>query len=179
MKFAYADPPYIGQARKHYAQEAARHGRVASEVDHPALIERLVAEFPDGWALSLKSNSLRDLLPLCPPTCRVLAWVKPYAMFKKNVPLTYAWEPVIFSGGRRGPTTRYEHFTFDWHIAARTDTQPNMTLTAKGAKPITFCLWLLAAFGFQPGDEMIDLFPGTGTMEQAVRIHGGQLRIAL
>lgn len=44
MKFAYADPPYIGQAKRHYQSE---------EVDHEKLIKRLINEYPDGWALSL------------------------------------------------------------------------------------------------------------------------------
>ena len=37
--FAYADPPYIGQARRHYQQD---------EVDHKKLIEQLVTLYPDG-----------------------------------------------------------------------------------------------------------------------------------
>jgi hypothetical protein len=71
---AYADPPYIGQAAKYYAGQPD----YAGEVDHRALIQRLVADFPDGWALSCTSNSLRFLLPLCPQDVRVGAWVKPF-----------------------------------------------------------------------------------------------------
>jgi len=39
MKFAIADPPYVGQAKLHYGSE---------EVDHAALIQQLVDEYPDG-----------------------------------------------------------------------------------------------------------------------------------
>lgn len=176
MRFAYADPPYVGKARKHYAHEAARDGRVASEVDHPALIERLVSEFPDGWMLSCSSTSARWLWSLTPPETRMLSWVKDFAMPKKNVYPMYAWEPVLMCGGRRQPCTSSVP---DWHMASRANMRPDVTHTAKGAKPITFCLWLLRCLGFERGDEMVDLFPGTGTMDLAVRIHAGEIRIAL
>jgi hypothetical protein len=176
VRFAYADPPYVGQARKHYAKEAAREGRVASEVDQAALIERLVAEFPDGWAFSCSSTSARSLWALTPRDTRMLAWVKPFAMPKKNVYPMYAWEPVLMRGGRRQPPTSSAP---DWHLASRASTCPDVTQTAKGAKPVTFCLWLLKCLGFEPGDEMVDLFPGTGTMGHAVRILAGELRMAL
>jgi len=57
MRFAYADPPYMGQAKKHYS-----HDPNCAEVDHAALIERLNAY--DGWALSLSTPSLKHILPL-------------------------------------------------------------------------------------------------------------------
>lgn len=106
MRFAYADPPYIGQARRHYK---------CPEVDHAALIERLVAEFPDGWALSCSSPSLRQLLPMCPEAARVGSWVKPFAVFKPGVNPAYSWEPVIYMGGRKRGRT--EPTVRDWHSA--------------------------------------------------------------
>ena len=51
----YADPPYIGQAKKHYGLE---------EVDHKALI--LDLEAYDGWALSLSGPTLQQILAMCP-----------------------------------------------------------------------------------------------------------------
>ena len=48
MHFAYADPPYIGQAKKHY-----KHDPRCAEVDHADLVRKLEAEYPDGWAISL------------------------------------------------------------------------------------------------------------------------------
>ncbi|KKL95020.1 hypothetical protein LCGC14_1858790 [marine sediment metagenome] len=53
MKFAYADPPYIGQARKHY-------GKDAREVNHEILINTLCNEY-EAWALSLSSSSVRQI----------------------------------------------------------------------------------------------------------------------
>lgn len=99
MRFAYADPPYMGQAKRHYGKEPTYGG----EVDHAALIASL-AEY-DGWALSLSSPSLREILPLTPPDTRVMAWVKPFASYKPNVNPAYAWEPVLVHGGRKRDRT--------------------------------------------------------------------------
>ena len=37
---------------------------------------------------------------MCPAGVRVGAWVKTFCAFKKGVRPAYAWEPVIFTGGR-------------------------------------------------------------------------------
>lgn len=101
MKCAYADPPYLGCG----ALYSAHHPDALVWDDpeaHRALIARLCDEFPDGWAMSCSSPSLKTLLPMCPDDCRVSPWVKPFAVFKPNVGVAYAWEPVIWRGGRRG-----------------------------------------------------------------------------
>lgn len=64
MKFAYADPPYVGQAKKHYSADPR-----CAEVDHAELIARLCADFPDGWALSLSSPSLKQNNRALPGRC--------------------------------------------------------------------------------------------------------------
>jgi hypothetical protein len=148
VRFAYADPPYLGCG--HYYPER-------TEVDHAALLAQLVADFPDGWALSCSSPSLRVLLPLCPPTTRVLAWVKPFASFRPHVNPAYVWEPVLVHGGR--PHARTDDTIRDWHAAS---VRARDTLI--GAKPASFCSWLLDVLNVQPNDELIDLFPGTGIM---------------
>src|SRR5688572_9677356 len=108
MRIAYADPPYPGESHFYDAPTRPRAKvtyqpgpDAAGEVDHPALIARLVADFPDGWALSTKASALRDLLPLCPPRARVMPWVKPFASFKPGINPAYAWEPIIVFGGRK------------------------------------------------------------------------------
>lgn len=151
MKFAYADPPYPGCA-KLYAEKR--------EVDHAELVARLVAEFPDGWALSTSSVGLRTVLPLCPESARVLAWVKPFAVFKPNVGLAYAWEPVIFSGGRK--RTRTQPTARDW-VSANVTLRRGMV----GAKPEAFCAWLFECWNARPDDELVDLFPGSGAVTAA------------
>jgi hypothetical protein len=150
MRFAYADPPYIGQARKHYS-----HDPRCAEVDHAKLIRTLMVMYSDGWALSCSAPSLQTILELCPSKVRVGAWVKPFAVFKPNVNPGYTWEPVLFYGGRkRGremPTLR------DWVSC-------NITLKRGlvGAKPDAVVRWIAEFLNVQPGDTVTDLFPGTG-----------------
>lgn len=154
MRFAYADPPYPGQARKHYAKEDS----YAGEVDHAQLLMRL-QDF-DAWALSTSSSALSLVLPLCPPFTRIGAWVKPFAVFKANVNPAYAWEPVLFCGGRKRPRTA--ETVRDWCAV-------NITLRRglAGAKPEGFCFWVFSLLGAQRGDELVDLFPGTGAVTRA------------
>lgn len=153
MKFAYADPPYPGQAKKHYTNDPS--GIKPAEVDHVELVERLMREYPDGWALSTSSTALQDVLAMCPKGVRVMAWVKPFCSFKVGVNPAYAWEPVVvWRGRKRGrnvPTVR------DWVSA-------NITLRkgTHGAKPEAFVLWLFEVLNIQPGDYFDDLFPGSG-----------------
>lgn len=155
MRFAYADPPYPMQAMRHYGMP---------EVDHKLLIGRLCAEFPDGWALSTSSPALRDLLPMCPDDVRVGAWVKPFAIFKPNVNPAYAWEPVIWRGGRRGDRERKT--VRDW-------VSENITLRKGlvGVKPEKFSMWVFELLGANGGDELVDLFPGSGAVSLAWAKH--------
>jgi hypothetical protein len=151
MRCAYADPPYLGQAKRHYHTE---------EINHAELIDRLCTDFHEGWALSCSSPSLAHILPLCPQGIRIAAWVKPFAIYKPHVNPAYAWEPVIFYGGRK--RSRQEPTVRDW-VAC------NITLKRGlcGAKPEDFCLWIFALLGLQRGDELVDLFPGSGAVTSA------------
>lgn len=152
MRFAYADPPYIGQAKRHYGPDA-------SEVNHELLIAHL--EEYDGWALSCSSPSLQALLPLCPPKTRVLAWVKGFAAWKPGVHPVYAWEPVLLRP-LRGRSDRTGFTVRDWFQASMTLGRP-----VHGAKPLGFSLWLFSAAGLHPEDDFTDLFPGSGAVGEA------------
>lgn len=159
MRFAYADPPYLGCCGRYDYHHP--DGRCWDDLDtHRLLVERLCDDFPDGWALSLHAPSLRAILPLCPEDVRVMPWVKPFASFKPGVNPAYAWEPVIVRGGRkRGrdlPTVR------DW-ISAPITLQRGLC----GAKPDRFCYWLFDVLGAESGDELADLFPGSGAVSRA------------
>lgn len=157
MRFAYADPPYIGQAKRHYSREVG-----CAEVDHQRLIADLVADYPDGWALSCSSPSLQQILSYSPSDVRVMSWVKPFCAFKPNVNPAYAWEPVIVRGGRR--RTRQQTTARDWCSA-------NITLRKglSGAKPEAFCYWLFDVLNIQVGDTLSDLFPGTGIVTRCLQ----------
>ncbi len=166
MKFAYADPPYLGCGRL-YADKHPDALDCDKPEWHRALVERLGSEFPDGWAMSLSSPSLKTILPMCPEDCRVSAWVKPFAIFKPNVGVAYAWEPVIWRGGRK--RTRQQPTVPDW-VSANITLERGLT----GAKPEDFCFWFLDIMNYQPGDEVMDLFPGTETLAAAMKMYQRQ-----
>jgi hypothetical protein len=166
VRFAYADPPYPGQAKKHYAD----HPDYAGEVDHAELIGRLGAEYPDGWALSTHVRALRDLLPKCPDGVRVLAWVKPFCAWKRGVFPAYTWEPIILCGGR----SRYgEVQTPRDHLSEPITLKRGVA----GAKPEAFCHWLFDCLGVIEGDELDDLFPGSGAVTDALLTYFDQMRL--
>lgn len=155
MHLAYADPPYPGHADLYRDQPD-----YAGEVDHVELVERL--QQYDGWALSTSAASLREILPLCPPfpRTRVSSWVKPIGVPSTTYGLHSTWEPLIVVPGRAlRPGAR------DWFSA-----QPARGGgTLPGRKPLAFCAFLFRALGALPGDELDDLFPGTGIVTRAWR----------
>lgn len=151
IRVAVADPPYIGCAG-FYEED--------TEVDHEELIGRLVDDYPDGWALCLHTPSLRTILPMCPDDVRVMAWVKPFAVFKPNVNPAYTWEPVIVRGGRK--RTREQDTVRDW-VSANITLKRGMV----GVKPDEFSYWLFEVLNLRPGDKMDDIYPGTGAITKA------------
>jgi hypothetical protein len=158
MKIGYADPPYIGCA--HLYKD---HPDYAGEVDHAALIERLEREF-DGWVLhaAATAESLAILGPLVKPTgARWMSWVKGFAAFKRNVPVAYAWEPVIVKAARK-PVVSGRIVMRDWIQESIT-----MKRGLTGAKPEAVCHWAFEMVGAHPDDILSDLFPGTGAVTRA------------
>lgn len=172
MRFAYGDPPYLGCCKlyDHHHPDGLCWDDLAT---HAALIDRLdgIDSRYDGWALSATSVSLPDLLPLLRDTygakrfgpVRIGAWVKPFAAFKRNVRIAYTWEPVIFRPGRDSssdgaPVGRD-------HLAEAITMRKGLT----GAKPRAFCDWVLDLIGWVPGDELDDLYPGTGVMGSVIK----------
>lgn len=178
MRFAYADPPYPGQSRKHYGD----HSDFAGEVDYAELIARLEEEFPDGWTLSTNAKSLKGILDLCPAGednpkrpgtvkegtgVRVLAWVKPMHTYFDGLYLQYGWEPVILRRGRREPTPGQRPRDF---LILSPEMIPNASKPAghvTGRKPKGFCDWIFACLGARAEDEVVDLFPGSGAVGYA------------
>lgn len=152
--FAYSDPPYIGLAERYYADQPD----YAGEVDHEKLIADLRAGPYIGWALSCSERSLRYLLPLCPAGAHVCPWVKPGGIAQANIGLTNSWEPLIVVGGRqRPPGVR------DWLRALPARSGGNLM----GRKPIAFATFLFKTLGMQPGDTLVDMFPGSGMVTRA------------
>jgi hypothetical protein len=159
LRFAYADPPYLGQSKRHYRD----HPDYAGEVDHRELIDRLENEY-DGWALSASMKSLPTVAKLVPNDILTLSWIKPIAP-----PLGdhrhYSWEPV-FLRALRNPSPGY----VKTHLIC---SPPMFTFRKRpashviGEKPEGFCHWLFDSAGLHDGDELIDLFPGSGAVGRA------------
>lgn len=159
MRFAYADPPYYKQGRKHYGKLHDEAHIWDKQQEHRDLIARLREEFPDGWALSCNPADLWWILE-GQSDVRLCAWTKTFHQIRPTS-IQYAWEPVLVHGGRylknRKPMVR------DW-LACPIAMKKGLV----GAKPDKFNDWILQLLGFQAGDELIDLFPGTNGMAEAV-----------
>jgi hypothetical protein len=159
VRFAYADPPYLGCGKLYAAHHPDAHDWDDVET-HRSLVARLCSDYPDGWAMSLSAPSLEVIKPMCPPDSRTGVWVKPFAIFKPNVNPAYAYELVIFRGGRE--FTRDDPTVRDW-IAANITLRRGLT----GAKPRDFCRWIFQLLNARKGDDFDDLFPGTGAVAAA------------
>jgi hypothetical protein len=153
LRFAYADPPYIGCA--HLYPEHPDAGVYDDPAAHIELMFHMDREF-DGWALSCHEPSLAHLAyQAALLDARVAAWVKPFAAYKANVRVAYTWEPVIWK--RTAPRREGDPVGRD-HLACGIMMEAGLT----GAKPPTFARWLQVLLGWQVGDTLHDIFPGTG-----------------
>lgn len=154
MRLGYADPPYPGCAHLYRG-----HKDFGGEVDHAELITRLSHEY-EGWVLHTSSAALAEVLVTARMVgvtgYRVMAWVKPFAAFKRNVSVAYAWEPVLVKPARKPVVMR------DW-VSCPITMRKGLT----GAKPEPVCHWLFEVLGARPDDELLDLFPGTGAVTKA------------
>lgn len=154
MRFAYADPPYPGMARKYY-------GTV--EVNHELLIGTLEREYPSGWALSTSAAALQHILSMCPAGVRVACWVRGARPGKSWFPRV-AWEPLIVSGGRprRIGVAEYSRDVLVW--GGRQNSHPGALI---GMKSAAFAEWVFEQLGAQRGDSLDDIFPGSGIISRA------------
>lgn len=180
MRLAIADPPYppfIGSGgRKNRASRWYGLGQRSltdrpadfhpeahlwdDPATHRALLERLTSEF-DGWAIATSPDGLAAYGVL-PVGVRIMAWVKPNGQPGAHR-LRSLWEPVIIYPpvGRRSNRGG---------VGAVPDV---LTCPAPrgfiGAKPPQWTRWVLDALTHNPlVDEVVDLFPGSGSVGQAV-----------
>lgn len=187
LRLAYADPPYPGNAARFYGD----HPDFGGEVDHAELISRLSGY--DGWALSTSAAALVSVLSLCPAGVRVAAWHRGERPTRSVRPLN-AWEPVIYFGGRgvlqdRGDASRpagddaYAPGQDDASSPARARRVDSLVFAAHprttdpfrviGSKPAVFCRWVFDLLGAQAGDELDDIYPGSGGVTRAWELFNG------
>lgn len=158
MKFAYADPPYFKQGKKHYGKLHDAADIWDGKQAHLDLIDRLIREYPDGWALSCNPAELPWMIQH--EGIRVCAWVKTFHQIRGTT-VQYAWEAVLLYGGRKD--NKRKPMVRDW-LSCRIAMKKGLT----GAKPTEFNLWILDLLNFKNGDVLDDLFPGTNSMAEAI-----------
>ena len=154
MRIGYADPPYPSCA--HLYKD---HPDYDGEVDHAELIDRLERDY-DGWILHSSSTSIPLIVPMLPDGVRTMAWVKPFCAFKRNVSVAYAWEPVYVKACRKPRVTK--------RVVMRDFFSHGIMMKKglTGAKPPKLVEWLIEVVGAELGDELHDMYPGTGIVEQ-------------
>ena len=162
IRIAYADPPYFG-CGSHYAADHPEALAWDAPGAHVALVDRLERDF-DGWVLHVNATAASVALyaPLAQRTgARWCAWVKGFAAFKRNVPVAYAWEPVLVKAARK-PVVSKRQVNRDW-------IQESITLRRglTGAKPEAVVHWALELVAARPEDDFSDLFPGSGAVGRA------------
>ncbi len=158
MKFAYADPPYFKQGKKLYGKLHDEAHVWDNKQAHWDLIDRLLADYPDGWALSCNPADLPWIIRH--DNIRICVWVKTFHQIRPTT-VQYAWEAVLLVGGRKD--NKRKPMVRDWISCARA-----MRKGLVGAKPLAFNLWILDLLNYQEGDVLDDLFPGTNGMAEAI-----------
>lgn len=192
MRLCIADPPYppyyaerhdlVGggarvtvrsRAMRYYSDDGVRcstekqadHHPEASEWDDPArhrlLLEQLLDEY-DGWVIATCPDGLDHYRPL-PIPHRLMVWVRPNAA-PSSTRVASTWEPVILYPpiGRRAHPRAGAGQVPDVLVC------PGHRIGFPGSKPERWTRWVLDAMGYDPEvDELVDLFPGSGSVAAA------------
>lgn len=177
MKFAIADPPYLGRAVRWYGVGGCGVGYGQGQADqhpeaavwdlpqtHIQLVEDLQRDY-DGWAIAMSVHSLSVYLSAVETDSRngirVGVWHKPAAVTSGSR-VTNCWEPVLFKipqdrrGWKSGTASR-DVFTFN---------PPKSGFM--GAKPKEWVQWVVEVLGVTEQDSVEDLFYGSGAVTQAL-----------
>lgn len=172
MKLCIADPPYLGRAHRWYgvggqgigyggryrADEHPEAGEWDDPKAHEAMVEHLLDNY-DGFAIAATYTveNMRTYTNALPLDARIGAWCRPNVA-PCGSRLTPSWEPVFFvvPKSRRTRTGGIERR--DWIVA------PTMRVGFSGAKPPAWTRWVLDVLGYQEGDTVDDMFPGSGAV---------------
>lgn len=104
---------------------------------------------------------------MCPVGIRVCAWRRQVRPTRSHRPLS-AWEPLLVYGGRELPTDRPQEVINHLDYRGRYDSYPGALV---GMKPPEFAVWMFAQLGAQPGDQLDDLYPGSGAVSRAWQLY--------
>lgn len=161
MRLAVADPPYPGRAELYIG-----HPDYRGEVDHHRLLADLAGY--DGWALATSADALPALCVMAHDlglVHRVASWHRGHRVTRAGYPLS-AWEPVLYRPARPGIVGEQVPDALQHGARART-TDP---LHVVGAKPAAWCAWVFGLLQARVGDQISDLFPGSGGVGRAWRV---------
>ena len=183
LKLAIADPPYLGRANRWYGDGCGDGYGIGRADSHPEakkwdnpqahidMVHELNSNY-DSWAIAMTVHSLSTYLSAIDTDSRngirVMSWIKPAAVTSGSR-VTNSWEPVIvkIAKERRGWTTGV-HIK-DYLLAAP------MRSGFIGAKPEAWTHWVLDAMGYVEGDEVTDIFSGSGAVTHALNSYRSRL----
>lgn len=178
MKLAIADPPYLGRAVRWYGPNGRGKGKGKGRADEhpeaylwdkPETHKNLVTELNenyDGWAIAMSAHNLSTYLSVIETESengiRVCVWHKPNPI-PSGSRIFNVWEPVIVKipegrKGRSGGVSTKDLITI-----------PHKASGFAGAKPMEWTRWVLDLMGYREGDEIYDLFNGSGAVANAIR----------
>lgn len=177
MKFAIADPPYLGRAHRWYGIGGRAKGMGKGKADdhpeaykwdapemHLKLAADLMVEY-DGFAIACTPHSLSTYLSIIPTHSengiKLLSWVKPASM-PTGSRITQSWEAVIV----KVPKERKGRGTGKQMVDYLICRAPRKGFA--GSKPIEWTNWVMDAMGVMDGDTVDDLFNGSGSVAAAI-----------
>lgn len=190
MKFAIADPPYLGRAAIWYgetmrhSQKGQAHGGSASVGFKPAdyhenahewdniethknLIDMLEKKY-DGFALAMAHDNLQKLIPYFRPNIKIMIWNKWSVPSRARVQNRYEPVAIRIPKNRKGAVKGQTMTDVLIH-----KTRPAQGFT--GAKPMFWTYWVLEALGVKKGDVVEDLFNGSGMVNDAINNYMSRL----
>lgn len=159
LRLAIADPPYPGRAGLYEG-----HKDFAGEVDHGALLEHLQGY--DGWALATDEPGLKIVVPLAHARgldFSVGIWVRGPRPTPSRRPLR-TWEAVLYHPARELVSPSPARDVLIHHAQVCSTLGDDRVV---GAKPPAWSAWVFGLLAAQPGDQLDDLFPGSGAVGRA------------
>jgi len=186
LKFAIADPPYLGRAYRWYGMNGRGKGKGKNRADqhseahlwdlpetHVKLAQNLMANY-DGFAIAATSHSLSTYLSVIPTHSengiKIMTWIKP-GSFPGGSRIINSWEPVIVKVPKDRKGRHKGKLIVDYLIC------PSPRKKYVGTKPEQWTNWVLDAMGVRAEDTVDDLFLGSGKVSAAVERYFNGIRL--